>query len=364
LIGFGVGKLYAAALRDLHAYYPDLPDVDLAVVATAGEASGELAIRQFGFERRTTDYREVLTSPDVDLVIIASPPALHREMLLAALGTTKAIYVDKPLARNLGESRDILTAARRAGRDAQMIFEFRFCPALRRARGSLAEGRLGDIRTFRGVYFRSRYVDPRQPLRWKGSLAASGGGVANDIAPHAIDLISWLVGHPTRLMAQARTFIHERPGPSGAPVAVDTDDHVWILAELEGGAVGTFEAGRLVPGSVHDLSIEVVGSRGSLRWSLMNPNYLSLAEADGKEAWAAWRQVPTLQEYPDAAIPPSDLPVGMMRFHLASLADFVRRTLEGRQYDPGLEQGLRVQAVVEAALASARERRWVDVAAE
>src|SRR5215472_15910723 len=72
LIGYGIGKVYAAALRSAEMYYAGLPRVKLVAVATSGDASGQLAVEQAGFERYTTNYRELLESPDLDLVVIAT----------------------------------------------------------------------------------------------------------------------------------------------------------------------------------------------------------------------------------------------------------------------------------------------------
>jgi predicted dehydrogenase len=66
-----------------------------------------------------------------------------------------------------------------------------------------------------------------------------------------------------------------------------------------------------------------------------------------------------VQNYPDAIIPGADVPVGGMRFYIAAFADFLRRTRQGQVYDPGLEQGLRVQEVIEMAAESARTGRWM-----
>lgn len=76
---------------------------------------------------------------------------------------------------------------------------------------------------------------------------------------------------------------------------------------------------------------------------------------------SGWRHVPTVQRYPDAAIPSWDVPVGMLRFYVANLADFVRRTVEGRAYDPGLKDGLRVQNLVEAVTQAAERSVWVEI---
>ena len=348
LIGFGIGKFYAAALRSIPLYYPDLPRVDLVCVATASETSGQQAIRHFGFQRATTHYRELLSAGDIDIVVIASPNYLHRDMTIDALKAGKAVYVDKPLANNLAEARLIVQIARETGRDAQMIFEVRYCPALRLARSLIDQRRLGDIYAFRGVYYRSSYTDPNKPLRWKGALALSGGGVLIDLTPHLIDLVVWLVGMPDRITAQTRIFVDKRPARAGEAdlVKVETDDHVIIQTTLPGGPFGTIEAGRLVTGSVNDMSLEIYGSDGSLRWSLADPNYLYLADRHAQAGERGWTKIPTMQSFPDSALPGADLPMGMMRLHIAGMADFVRRTIEGRPYDPGLDQGLRVISIV------------------
>ncbi len=361
LVGYGIGKVYAAALRNVEMYYAGLPSVRLVAVATASDASGQLAVERGGFERYTTDYRELLASEDLDLVVIATPNYLHHEMLLAALATNKAIYTDKPLANNLREARDIVERARALGRDAQLSFTLRYCPAVRYARTLLQEGRLGDIYSFRLSYYRSSYRNPEKPLRWKAEMAKSGGGVLNDLVPHLADLLIWLVGMPERVVAQTRTFIGERPAAkdSNERVCVETDDHVIIQAMLPGGSIGTIEAGRLIAGAINNVTVEVYGSDGSLRWDSMNPNYLYIADGTKASDDQSWRQIPTVQTYPGALIPGMDVAVGGMRFYIEACADFLAKAQNHQPYDPGLEQGLLVQEVIEMAIESAHSGRWV-----
>lgn len=361
LIGYGIGKVYAAALRNVEMYYAELPRVRLVAVATSSDASGKLAIAQAGFERYTTNYHELLASDDLDLLVIATPHYLHYEMLLAALPTSKAIYTDKPLANNLGEARDIVAAARALGRDAQLSFTLRYCPAVQYARALLQDGRLGDIYSFRLSYYRSSYRNPEKPLRWKAEMAKSGGGVLSDLVPHLVDLLTWLVGVPEQVAAQTRTFIRERPAAkgSGERIRVETDDHVIIQAALPGGAIGTIEAGRLIAGAISNVTVEIYGSGGSLRWNGMDPNYLYVADGMKANGEQGWRQIPTVQSYPGAIIPGADVPVGGMRFYIAAFADFLTKSLAGQPYDPGLEQGLCVQEIIEMAAESARVGTWV-----
>jgi predicted dehydrogenase len=361
MIGYGIGKVYAEALRNVGMYFSGLPEVELVAIATGSEASGKLAVEQQGFQRATTDYRELLASDDINTVVIATPHYLHRDMLLAALETQKAIFTDKPLANNLHEAREIVTLTRQRGRDAQLSFTMRYYPALQYAKRLLKEGRLGKIYSFRLVYYRASYRDPQKSLRWKAKMATSGGGVLSDLVPHLADLLIWLVGKPERVAAQTRTFIEERPIAKGSSesVRVETDDHVIIQATLPGGAIGTIESGRLIASAMSDVSVEIYGSEGSLRWRPMDPNYLYFADGKRKDQESGWQQIATAQSNPGATVPDQDMSVDGLRYNIAAFADFLSRTCEGSAYDPGLVQGLHVQEIIEAAAVAAQEERWV-----
>jgi predicted dehydrogenase len=360
LVGYGVGKLYAAAFRNAGLYYSGFPEIDLVSIATATQESGEKAKKQFGFQRCTTDYGELLEAEDINVLVIATPNHLHRTMLVGALQTDKAIYADKPLTNTYDEALEVFELAQSLGRDAQVIFEFRFCPALQKAHTLIEQDRIGEIYACRLSYFRSSYVSPQKTLGWKGSFDQSGGGVMNDYLPHLIDLLIWLVGVPQDVTAVTRTFIDKRPQSKGSSqqVSIDTDDHAIILCELPGGAIGTIEAGRMITGATNDMCVEVFGSKGSLKWNLMDTNYLYFAENAPPKDEEGWMKIPTIQDYPGAVIPGADVPVGMMRFHIASVANFLKNTIDGKKYDPGITQGLRVQAVIESALDSVKGRTW------
>lgn len=363
VIGYGVTRLYTAALMSVPYYYAGLLPIELTAIATHSVASGEAAKKQFGFQRATTDYRELLAADDINTIILATPNHLHAPMLRDWLQSDKALMMDKPLATSLADAEEILSAARARGKDAQMIFEFRFCPAVQVAQQMICSGRIGKIFALRAHYFRSSYCDPAKPLRWKGSAAQAGSGALSDLSAHVIDMITWMVGAPVQANAQLRTFIHERPSGAkdGSQAVIDTDDHAVIQLAFPQGAVGVIEAGRMINGAVNDLGFEINGSEGSLRWNMMDPNHLYFADGRAPAEERGWLQIPTGQRYPDAVLPGADIPVGMMRFHVASIAAFLRSTQDGKPYDPDLRQGVQVQAVLEAALESNRRGAWAEV---
>jgi predicted dehydrogenase len=134
---------------------------------------------------------------------------------------------------------------------------------------------------------------------------------------------------------------------------------VIIQATLPGGAIGTIESGRLIASAMSDVSVEIYGSEGSLRWRLMDPNYLYFADGKRKDQESGWQQIATAQSNPGATVPDQDMSVDGLRYNIAAFADFLSRTCEGSAYDPGLVQGLHVQEIIEAAAVAAQEERWV-----
>jgi predicted dehydrogenase len=362
LVGFGIGKNYSAALRSAPLYYPDLAPVELVGIATSHPERAEQAIKRMGFVFGTTDYHELLNRSDINTIVLAVPNADHFGMLQDALPSDKAILTDKPLTRTLMEANQLLQQARRLGRDAQVMFEMRYSPALQHARQVIGEGKLGEIYAVRGEYFRSSYSDPQKPLRWKAS-ARHGGGALNDLGSHLIDVVGWLVGLPVRVNAQLRTFVPLRPAQVGdstlAPV--ETDDHCLLQLEFVNGAIGSIETGRLITGAINDASLAIYGSRGSLRWNLMDGNYLYLTGNNPASGEAVWQKLPTVQRYPGADLPGADYPTGMMRTIIACCADFLRRSAAGQSYNPGLLAGANVQAVLEAAEGSTEQGKWVQI---
>ena len=355
IIGFGIGKIYAAASKAINLYYPDLPQIELSGIATNSKASGEKALEQFNFRYATQNYLDLLDDPNTDAVIISSPNNLHYEMISAALDSDKAIYVDKPLALSFSEAEDILTKSKKKNKDCHLGFEFRYCPALQKAKALIADGKIGKIYSYRINYFRPSAISEKKDLRWKGEISKCGDGVINDYGPHIIDLAIWLTGMADRVSSRRRIYTPERNG-----LKVDAADHYLVQTEIRDGVIGSLETSRMITGSDNDLNIEIYGSKGSLKWSLMQPNYLQAALIDSPYS-NSWINIMTGQDFPKAILPGKDTPVGIMRFYIASLMDFVSHTINKTNYSSGLMDGIKVQAFVEAATKAAFTEKWEDL---
>lgn len=377
MIGYGfIGKVHAHAHHSLPLFYDPLPaKTRLVGVCTATEASGDKAMEQAGFAFATTDYRDLIAREDIDIIHICTPNAAHRDAILAALEAEKHIYCDKPLAMNVAEAEEIVRAAESAGGVHQMTFNYRFVPAIMRARQLVEAGFLGELYTFRAAYLHAGYIDPARPFSWRLDMARSGGGAIADLGAHVIDLLRFLTadagevpraGEITEIQANLQTVIKERKDPkTGAMRPVEVDDMAFAMCEMEGGAVGTLEASRLATGVQDEIRLELHGSKGGIRFNLMEPNWLYAYDASAPEAALGgergYKQIECATRYPKPyALGATKNPVGWLNFHIHSLFDFVNNVAacdEGRPLSPlspTFDDGLATQRIISACQESAR----------
>ena len=169
MIGYGqMGRIHAYAYRSIPIFYDPLPfDIELQAVADVVPGVAERAAAQAGFRRASEDWREVVSNPDVDVVDICTPNAEHLPVLEAAIAAGKDIYCEKPLCTNLTDARRILALARQSGIRHQIVSEYRFLPAIMKAKELISQGFVGDLFHFRGLYLHSGYVDPLRPISWR-----------------------------------------------------------------------------------------------------------------------------------------------------------------------------------------------------
>lgn len=372
MIGYGfMGKMHSYAYASLpFIYEPPPAKIRLVGVCAATDASRGLAVERAGYEFATPDYRELLNRDDIDVINVCTPNYLHKEQVTAALRAGKHVYCDKPLAMNASQAQEMVDLARSVGTTCQITFHNRFIPAILRAKQMVDDGFLGEVISFRCVYLHSGYADPDRPITWRTQLEKSGGGALIDLGSHAIDLLRFLIGDFTRVQANLRTLIKERPVSKGsaekAPVTVD--DIAILQIESAAGAIGTLEASKVATGTVDDLRFEIHGSRGALAFDLMNPNWLHAYDNTRPKADLGgdrgYLRIECVQNYPKpASLPGGVNAVGWTRFHIASLHSFVTNVVESRPGSPSFEDGLAVHRVIDAASRSSGSGNWEDVPA-
>jgi predicted dehydrogenase len=159
-------------------------------------------------------------------------------------------------------------AAEDAGTVHACGFNYRFVPAIRRARDLLDAGAVGDIVHFRARYLQSWGWDADTSI-WRFDKAQAATGAIGDLGTHIIDLCRFLAGEIETIAATVKTYV---PGH-------EVDDAFTASIELDNGAIGTLEATRLARGRVNQPTFEINGSKGSIAYDLQH--YDELYVSDG-----------------------------------------------------------------------------------
>ncbi|MGY4706572.1 Gfo/Idh/MocA family protein [Candidatus Bipolaricaulota sp. J31] len=359
-----MGRAHANAYLKVTPFFD--PPLKPALQVVCGRDEKALAdfARRFGFAEWTNDWEEAVIREDVGLVDICTSNDLHREIAVRAAEAGKAVFCEKPLARDLTEAADMLAAVERAGVPHMVCFNYRFFPAVQLARKLLQEEVLGEVRQFRALYLQDWLVDPDFPRTWRLVREKAGSGALGDTAVHIVDLARFLVGEIVEVAGMTATFIRERPLPDGTGKGkVDVDDAAAFLARFQNGATGVFETTRMAAGRKNFMHLEVNGSRGSLFWNAEEPNVLWLHSLDDPASAQGFRRiVVTEPEHPYAGNwwPPGHI-LGYEHSFVHVVYELLAALAEGRTPEPNFHDGVRAQAVLEAVLLSAAERRWVSM---
>jgi len=295
---------------------------------------------------------------------------MHREAVEKAIAAGKHVYCEKPLAGTIEDARAIASVVERYRGKAQfgMVFQYRFLPALIRAKQLIAEGKIGKTFSYRAEYLHSGYQDPHRPMSWRMKMEEGGSGALGDLGSHLIDLVRFLLGDFSSVQGNLETFIPQRPIAKGSLTMgnVTVDDAAWINARMKNGAFGSLELSRFATGTLDDLRIWIYGEYGALHFDLMDPSFLYFFDQKkpGGDYGGSkgWQRIETVSFYPNAQTPPPRAPIGWIRSHVENQYQFLKAITSNKQPSPGISDGLKTQLVLTAVQESAQANGgWLDV---
>lgn len=365
IIGFGyMGRMHTMCYENLKFYYSNAPKMNLYAVCTSKKPE-ELPV---SFERYYTDWHDLIADESIDVVDICAPNDLHADVLCAAIRAGKHIYCEKPLALDLSSARRVMDCVRETGYDktSRVTFEYRFVPAILRARQMLDEGLLGKLVQFNFKYYGSEFVDPNRPISWQSTREKSGGGVLYAMGTHSLDLIRYLVGDADRVFAMQATHFKQRPLAGSDQIGtVGIEDIINVQLDC-GGVPGTLLLSQVAAGAAIDFSFELYGEKGSIKFDQAQPNHLLyFNNEDAKQpigGHSGYKMIETAQKYGgDAAFPPPRVNISWSRYHIASVYDFAAAIDAGRKSSPDLLDGFRVQELTDAIYRAAEQEQVVCV---
>jgi len=208
---------------------PILSGIESLRLETVADASGPTARRaadKYGFASCTSDYRELLRQPDTDCVFIATRHHLHATMAREALEHDKTVFLEKPLAMNIDELRELTGTVQRTGGRLMVGFNRRFAPLVQQA--------VTFLRSSSGPLAVTYRINAGSiaPDHWTQDPEQGGGRIIGEVC-HFADLIFYLTGQkPQQVFARALAKAASQPA---------VPDNVVITIQLTGGSVGAIQ---------------------------------------------------------------------------------------------------------------------------
>ena len=361
LIGSGfMGRAHVFGFATAQKAF-DLPiQIDLHTIADITDEAAAKAARDFGFRHATSDWREMLENPEIEMIDITAPNALHKEMALKAIAAGKHVYCEKPLAPLTSDAHEMAEAAESAGVKTQVGFNYLCNPMVGLAREMIEAGELGEIRGYRGLHAEDYMTDALSPATFRHDPA--GGGALADLGSHALATAEFLLGPITEVMGDCVTVIAQRPDGKGGRQKIEVDDIGRAFLRFSNGVTGSIEGNWISTGHKMQHDFEVYGSKGALYFSQEHFNELQFYSTEDAPGRCGFRRIEAAPEHPpygNFCVAPGHQ-IGFNDLKAIEVAGYVSAIAGSGREMFSFRKGLRIQHLVESIQKSARQKQWVS----
>lgn len=350
------------------------PNASVNFVAACSPFADELAgfKKRFNFTKGYENWEDLVTDPEVDLVVIGSPPNLHYAQAKMALEHGKHLLCEKPVAMNAEECEELYKIAKKNKLSTAVGLTYLANPGMFLARELIAEGKLGQIYSFNGHFNEDHLAYPELPWHWHCDEQIAGYGATNDLGYHITGKLITLFGVPDRLVGYRQTKVHERKdAKTGEMRKVTSDDATSAVIEYDNGITGTWQVSRVATGRDQFIHLEVNGSKGSFILDMENMNHFRLFLRDKDERLEGFRQVmigPGHKNY-SRFCPAAGHGLGFNDFIVIQNGHLLGEIAGTAEQEGGapyktiadLELAWQVQKVIDAIAASSDQEKWMEV---
>lgn len=264
-VGLGIiGLGYIGSIHLKHSL--KLADTDVVAVSDLSKKALNKA-RDAGVKKTFTDYHKLLEEPDIDAVIIALPTHFHLQCATDAAEARKQIFLEKPIARNVEEAKEIISVSQRNSVKLMVGYPLRFKTDLVDLRKKVKAGIFGDIEIAHATYVgcgpffhREEGYAPVPVPEWWFNKELTGGGAIIDVGIHMIDLLRWYFGEITDIKSQL-----------GHRLNMDMEDSAICLAKFESGVRAVITLGWFAQKNRVELKLFGTVDHAEMRQRLQNP---------------------------------------------------------------------------------------------
>ena len=205
-----------------------LGNVEISAVAEINKNRLRTVGEKFGISKQYNNYKEMLAKENVDALIISTPTNTHSEIAIECLKAKKHILIEKPIARDLAEAREINEVARKNKIQVMIGMNLRYRPDAMLMKSLVSSGELGEIFYIRCGWLRKQSSDQK----WFLNKNQSGGGVIIDLGILILDLALWIMNDNKMKSVTVQKFNHRTK---------DVEDSAVGLVRFDNGQVISFE---------------------------------------------------------------------------------------------------------------------------
>ena len=362
LVGTGfMGKAHVFGFATAGRVF-DLPvNFHLEMVADASDALAQKACNALGFNRHTSRWRDLVEDPEISLINITAPNALHKEIALAAIAAGKHVYCEKPLAPSAKDAFEMTCAAEQANIKTQVGFNYLTNPIFALAKEMIEAGELGEIYSYRGVHAEDYMASPEAPVSFRHDKI--GGGALADIGSHALATAEFMLGPITQVNGHCKTLIPKRPDANGTMHDIEVDDVSHVVLEFASGISGNIEANWCATGRTMQHDFEIYGSKGALFFTQERWNELHVFDGKDSHNRRGFRRIeasPAHAPYGQFCVAPGHQ-IGFNDLKAIEIAKFAE-AIAGNSEEPfNFRAGHRIQHIVETIQKSSEQRSWLKI---
>ena len=369
LVGYGfMGRAHSNAFRKVSNFFELEYEPVLQAVCGRDTAKTKAFASKWGYQSTETDWRKLVSRPDIDVVDIACPNDFHKDIALAAAKAGKMILCEKPLAMDGPQGAEMVKAVEAAGVPNMVWYNYRRIPAVTLARQLIDEGKLGRIFHYRAKFLQDWTISKDLPQGgaglWRLDVKVAGSGVTGDLLAHCIDTAIWLNGPIQTVSAMTETFIKERKhNLTGKVEKVGIDDACAFLARFQNGSLATFESTRYARGHKALYTFEINGEHASIAWDLHDLHRLQYFEHRDEGRLRGWRSIHVTDgdhPYMNRWWVPG-LQIGYEHSFVHQFADFLDGVSQGKAASPTFRDALETQHVCDSVLKSAASGQWENI---
>ena len=362
LIGSGfMGKAHVFGFATAQKVFNIPAKLNLHTLADVNKQAAKAAADEFGFTNSTDNWRELVQNPEIDIIDITAPNALHKEMALEAISAGKHVYCEKPLAPLVSDALEMTNAAEKMGVKTQVGFNYLCNPMITLAKEMIAAGELGEIRSYRGIHAEDYMSNANDSFTFRHDPA--GGGALADLGSHALATAEFLLGEIKEVMGDCINLISERPDIGGGNRAVQVDDIGRAFVRFSNGASGYIEGNWVATGRKMQHDFEIHGSKGALFFSqerLNELHFYSLNDAIGRHGFRKIEAAPDHHPYGNFCVAPGHQ-IGFNDLKAIEIAGYLNAIIGTGPEQFSFRQGMRIQHLIEAIQKSSKTNRWLRV---